>query len=79
MAAERDVREAVQPGEDPTRGAAAMRKTGAEAGAAIRGAFSILMVLVVPPAQLAAVAIPTAIASAVSALRRRRVAPETGD
>ncbi len=70
--AERQAREAVLPGEDPTRGAAAMRKTGADAGAAITGAFSILVVLVVPPAQLAAVVIPAAIGYGVSALRARR-------
>jgi hypothetical protein len=78
-AAEQQVKDAVLPGEDPSRGPAAMRKSGAEAGAAITGALSILLLVVVPPVQLAAVVIPTGIAYAVSAPgRRRRAGPEVG-
>ena len=68
----KQVREAVLPGEDPHSGPAGMRKAGAEAGATISDVFSIAAVLVVPPAQLAAVVIPTLIGYGVSALARRR-------
>jgi hypothetical protein len=54
-----------------------MRKAGAEAGAAISGVFSILLLVVVPPIQLAAVVIPTAVGYGISALVRiRRKDPE---
>jgi hypothetical protein len=49
-----------------------MRKSGADMGASITGVFSILICVVVPPAQLAAVIIPSTIAFAVSSVRRRR-------
>jgi hypothetical protein len=75
--AEQNVKTAVLPGEDPNRGPAAMRKSGAEAGAAISGVFSILLLVVVPPIQLAAVVIPTAVGFGVSALvRLHRKDPE---
>jgi hypothetical protein len=70
--AEQNVKTAVLPGEGPNRGPAGMRKSGAEVGAAITGVFSILLLVVVPPAQLAVVVIPTAIGYGVSALARTR-------
>src|SRR5262249_4135010 len=76
-AAGQQVKDAVLPGEDPSRGPAAMRKSGAEAGAAITWGLSILLLVAVPPVQLAAVVIPTGIAYAVSALGRR-AGPEVG-
>jgi hypothetical protein len=69
-AAERQVKTAVQPGEDPDRGPAAMRKSGAEIGHSITSVFSILLAVFVPPIQLGVVLVPTAIAWAVSALRK---------
>jgi multisubunit Na+/H+ antiporter MnhG subunit len=69
---EQQVRDAVQPGEDPDHGPAAMRKAGADMGAFVGGAFGILLVLVLPPAQLAAVLFPTVIAYGVSVLTRGR-------
>jgi hypothetical protein len=68
----RQVATAVLPGEDPNSGPAGMRKSGAETGEAATGAFAILLVVVLPPVQLAAVVIPAAIAWGVSALARRR-------
>jgi hypothetical protein len=78
-AAQQQVRDAVQPGEDPSSGPAGMRKAGAEAGADIAGVFSILVVLVVPPVQLAAVVFPALIAWGVSALARRRKEASVGE
>jgi multisubunit Na+/H+ antiporter MnhG subunit len=65
--AEQQVRDAVQPGEDPDHGPAGMRKAGADMGAAVSSVFSILFVVVLPPVQLAAVLIPAVIAFGVSA------------
>ena len=62
---------AVLPGEDPSHGPAGMRKSGAEMGEAVTGVFAILLVVVLPPVQLAAVMIPAAIAWGVSALARQ--------
>jgi multisubunit Na+/H+ antiporter MnhG subunit len=72
--AEQKVRDAVQPGEDPDHGPGGMRKAGADMGAAVSGVFSILLAVVLPPVQLAAVLIPTVIAYGVSALLRDREA-----
>jgi multisubunit Na+/H+ antiporter MnhG subunit len=72
--AEQQARDAVRPGEDPDHGPAGMRRAGADLGAAVGGAFSILLVVVLPPAQFAAVLIPTVIAYGVSALLRGREA-----
>jgi hypothetical protein len=69
-AAERQVQTAVQPGEDPHSGPAAMRKSGAEIGQSITSVFSVLLAVFVPPIQLGVVLVPTVIAWAVSALRR---------
>jgi hypothetical protein len=67
-AAEQRVQDAVQPGEDPHSGPAAKRRAGAEMGAAASGVFSILLVVFLPPVQVAAVLIPTLIGYAISAL-----------
>jgi hypothetical protein len=72
--AERQARDAVLPGEDPTRGPAAMRKSGADAGVTLSGALSAVVVLVVPPAQSLAVVFPTLIGFGVAARARRRTA-----
>jgi hypothetical protein len=61
---------AVFPGEDPTRGPAAMRKTSAEVNEAFTGVFSVLLLALVPPVQLALVLVPTLIARGVVALAR---------
>jgi hypothetical protein len=68
-AAEQQVKTAVQPGEDPHRGPAAMRKSGAEIGHSITSVFSILLAVFVPPTQIGVVLVPTVIAWIVSALR----------
>jgi hypothetical protein len=70
--AEQKVKKAVLPGEDPNKGPAAMRKSGAELEAFFTTGFSILLLLVVPAIQLALVVIPTAVAYGVSALARTR-------
>jgi hypothetical protein len=75
-AARRQVETAVRPGEDPDRGPAAARQVGADLGATVSGAFSILLCVFLPPLQLTAVTVPTVIAWVVSALFRRR--PEEG-
>jgi hypothetical protein len=72
--AEKQVRDAVQPGEDPDHGPAATRKAGADMGAAVCGVFSILLVVALPPVQFAAVFIPAVIAFGLSALFRERAA-----
>jgi hypothetical protein len=69
-AAAQQVRDAVHPGEDPDSGPAGMRKAGADMGAAVSSAFSIMLVVVLPPVQVAVVSIPTLIAFGISALRR---------
>jgi hypothetical protein len=63
---------AVHPGEDPHRGAAGMRKSGAEMSEFFTGALSLFLCVVVPPVQLAAIVVPTLIAWVVSALARGR-------
>jgi hypothetical protein len=65
-----EVATAVQPGEDPNRGAAGMRKSGAEMGEFFTGALSLFLCVVIPPVQLAVIAVPTSIAWFVSALAR---------
>ena len=70
--AEQQVRDAVQPGEDPEHGPAGMRKAGADMGAAVSSVFSILFAVVIPPVQLAAVLIPALIAFGVSVLESVR-------
>ena len=77
---QKEVENAVQPGEDPNSGPAGMRKSGADLGAEIGGFFSILICAVLPPLQLAVVVIPSTIVFAISSARRRReVEPETDD
>lgn len=73
---QKQVREAVGPGEDPNSGPAGMRKTGADVGATISDVFSVAVVVFIPPLQLVAVVIPTLIGYGVSALVRRRQEPE---
>jgi hypothetical protein len=73
-----EVRNAVQPGEDPDHGPAAMRKAGAEMGAGFGWGFSILLAVILPPIQLAAVFIPTLLAYGISALVRLRQKAEAG-
>jgi hypothetical protein len=71
--ARKQAENAVLPGEDPQHGPAAMRRAGAEMGVAVGGVFSITLAVVLPPLQLAAVAIAAGIGYGVSAwLRRRR-------
>ena len=70
--AQQEARDAVQPGEDPQHGPGGMRKAGADAGVAITNAFSILLVLVLPPVQLVAIGIPTIIASIGTSVAARR-------
>jgi F0F1-type ATP synthase assembly protein I len=72
------VRNAVQPGEDPDHGPAAMRKAGAEMGAAFGWGFSILLAVILPPIQLVAVLIPTLLAYGIAALFRRQQKAEAG-
>jgi hypothetical protein len=74
--AQQQVRDAVQPGEDPSSGGAGKRKAGAEIGADITWLFSVLLLVVVPPVQLAMVVIPTVIGYVVSAVSRRNEPPE---
>jgi uncharacterized membrane protein YeiB len=69
--ARRQAATAVLPGEDPSHGPGGMRKAGADMGEAVTGVFSILLVVVLPPMQLAAVVLPAAVAWGVSALARR--------
>jgi hypothetical protein len=72
--AEREAETAVLPGEDPARGPAAMRKTGADVGAALTWGFSVFLAVVVPPVQLAALLFPTLITWGATGLARRREA-----
>lgn len=69
--ADEQVKNAMQPGEDPSRGAAAMRKSGAEMGPSISSVISTMLAMFVPPTQLAFVVLPTGVVAAVSALRKR--------
>jgi glucose dehydrogenase len=59
--ADQQVKDAVQPGEDPDLGPAAMRKSGAEMGAAISFGFMIVLAVVIPPIQTVVIAMPTII------------------
>jgi hypothetical protein len=70
--ARRQAATAVLPGEDPDRGPAAKRKAGADMGVAVGGAFSILVAVVVPPAQLAAILAAAGVAALVSYGLRHR-------
>jgi hypothetical protein len=72
-AAEQQVKDAVQPGEDPTHGPAAMRKSGAEMGAAIGFGFLIVLAVVVPPVQTAVIAIPTIILGVINRARQEHM------
>jgi hypothetical protein len=65
-------RDTVQPGEDPHHGPGGVRKAHAELGEFVVSAFSILLVVVLPPVQLAAVLILPLIAYGVSALLSKR-------
>lgn len=76
------VKNAVLPGEDPTRGPAAMRKTGAELGADIGWGFMILLAVMVPPVQLGLIVVPSVVAFAIafaSAPRRELEPPEVNE
>jgi hypothetical protein len=77
-AAQQQVRDAVQPGEDPNSGPAGMRTSGADAGAAITDVFSVLVVAFVPPVQFTVVVIATLIGYGVAAMIRRRRVGEGG-
>src|SRR5262245_11219603 len=68
--ARRQQETAVQPGEDPNSGPAAMRKSGADVGVFFSDVFSILFAVVIPPVQFVGVILPTLIVYAVS---RRKV------
>jgi hypothetical protein len=70
--ARRQAENAVLPGEDPAHGPAAMRKAGADMGVAAGGVFSILLAVMLPPLQLAAVAVAAGIGYGVGACLRRR-------
>ncbi|HET6576250.1 MAG TPA: hypothetical protein VFG68_21795 [Fimbriiglobus sp.] len=72
VTARRDVERAVLPGEDPTRGPAAMRKTGADIGSDLTELFAVTVGLVVPPVQTVAVALAAGIGFALSAWLRHR-------
>jgi hypothetical protein len=60
-AAEHDAMTAVLPGEDPSRGPAAVRRSGAEASASITWLLSALSLTLVPPVQLGVVLIAPAL------------------
>jgi hypothetical protein len=49
---------AALPGEDPNSGPGGMRKAGAEMGAAVSSVFSILLALIMPPAQFVVIVLP---------------------
>jgi hypothetical protein len=71
--ARKQAENAALPSEDPEHGPAAMRKAGADMGVAVGGVFSITLAVVLPPLQLAAVAVAAGIGYGLSAwLRRRR-------
>jgi hypothetical protein len=73
--ADQQVKDAVQPGEDPNHGPAAMRKSGAEMGAAIGFGFLIVLAVVVPPVQTAVIAIPTIILGVINRARQEHLRP----
>ena len=68
---DRDVSHAVLPGEDPSHGPAAMRKTGADAGQAIGRVVSAGLIALVPLAQLLVIAVASIAGYIVSAVTRR--------
>jgi hypothetical protein len=73
IVADQQVKDAVQPGEDPSHGPAAMRKSGAEMGAAIGLGFMIVLAVVVPPFQAGVIAIPTVIVGIVVHARQKHL------
>jgi hypothetical protein len=75
---QQEVRDVVQPGEDPSHGPAGMRKSGAEAGAAIGDVITAGFVMFIPPVQLAGVVLPTLIGWGVGALVGRRSKGDLG-
>jgi hypothetical protein len=72
VTARRQVETAVLPGEDPTRGPAAMRKSGADIGSDITQLFALTVGLVVPPVQVVAVALTAGIGYTLSVWSRGR-------
>jgi phosphotransferase system glucose/maltose/N-acetylglucosamine-specific IIC component len=60
---------AVQPGEDPDRGPAGMRKAGADMGVFVTDGISLFVLAIVPPAQLVVVAIAAGVGALVSHTR----------
>jgi hypothetical protein len=74
--AAQQARDAVQPGEDPHHGPGGVRKANAELGEFVVSAFSILLVVVLPPIQLLAVLLLPIIAYGISALLRKRREPQ---
>ncbi len=70
--ARRQVETAVLPGEDPNSGPAAMRKTGADAGAFFSQLFGVAVLVVVPPVQAFAVALAGGVGYAASVWGRGR-------
>jgi hypothetical protein len=75
--AAQQAREAVQPGEDPDHGPAGMRKAGADLAVSAGDAFSILLVVVLPPVQVLAVLIPVVIPAVMSAISRKIRSPDS--
>ncbi len=63
---------AVLPGEDPNHGPGGMRKAGADFGAFVAEVFGVAVLVVVPPAQVLAVAVAGGIGFALSAWGRGR-------
>jgi hypothetical protein len=72
LQARRDAETAVLPGEDPTRGAAAMRKSGADLGSFFADVFGVAVLVVIPPVQVLAVAAAAGVGYAVSVWLRGR-------
>ena len=72
--ARQEVATAVLPGEDPSRGPAAMRKSGAEMGSFLTDLFGVAALVVVPPLQVLSVIVATGIGFALSARNSQREA-----
>jgi len=70
--ARQEAESAVEPGEDPDHGPAAMRKAGADMGVFLGGAFGTLLVAVLSPVQFVAIVVATGVAFAISASARGR-------
>jgi hypothetical protein len=68
--ADQQVKDAVQPGEDPNHGPAAMRNSGAEMGAAIGSGLVTVLAVAIPPVQTAVIAIPTIFVGVLYRVRR---------